>query len=185
MSAAKNLAGKNDKCTFQCLESLTEKGLKVSLSGFLNENCHLETVGYRSHSQIAVDLREVRYINSIGVRKFIDWLWKIERGCPRSSVHLESVSPVMMRQILMIKDSLPKNIHIESIMVALFCEPCDFEDQSQKASFAELMSSLSKESGFDFDFESRLGRNCPHCEQKMEFDLDARRYLELVRGRKF
>jgi hypothetical protein len=101
-----------------------EKGCRVTLAGALAENVSLVKAAKEEPAIVApvtVDLAEVRIIDSIGVREWVDFL----RAMPRPIV-LERCSEAMVYQFGMVRETL-QDARVASFFAPYECESCGRE----------------------------------------------------------
>ena len=68
---------------------------------------------------IRVDLQQVTYINSIGIRKWIRWVQAMQA---HSKIILENCPAIFVKNIATIKGMVMPNISIQSFYVPYYCD---------------------------------------------------------------
>jgi hypothetical protein len=92
--------------------------LVVRMSGKMNESSDLEMISVPNADSVEIDLIDLTLINSVGIRIFKDWIFKIKAPiitlsyCPR----------IFIDQVNMVVDFLPKHARITSFYVPYFNE---------------------------------------------------------------
>jgi len=108
-----------------------------------------------------LDLENVIYINSFGVRSWINLVSSLEQ-----TMILHRCSPIMVEQFAAIEETM-KNCAVKSIIIENYCTHCDCE----AIEFLEF-NQLTREK---FDYQSPV---CPKCGENMEPEDDLLDYLE-------
>ncbi len=98
-------------------------GSRVTISGVLDESVSLAALAAKTVAPVVIDLADVRVIDSIGVREWVDFL----RALPRPVV-LERCSEALVYQFGMIKETL-QDARVASFFAPLECEQCGREER--------------------------------------------------------
>jgi hypothetical protein len=124
--------------------------------------------------ELVIDLNDVTYINSIGIKTWIQWITpvaetaKIElRRCPKSIIF----------QINMVKNFLPDNGRVSSFYLPLFCEECDREG----AALLQVDRDIQVEGEnvkVTADLKAAMGCDKPTCQ--VEVDVIEKKYFRFV-----
>jgi len=104
---------------------LLETG-RLILRGRLDETCHLSDLARdgRIAGELEVDLAEVTYINSLGVRDWVSFLRLLrQRGV---AVTLDDCSETMVQQMNMIPDALG-GAGVRSFQAPFTCDACGWD----------------------------------------------------------
>jgi anti-anti-sigma regulatory factor len=97
----------------------------VKLGGVIDEDNELTDLTDRIPAGTAViDLAEIERINSCGVRDWVNWLTKIEKGGGR--VVLVECSPSIVSQINLVNNFTGQGV-VKSFFAPYFCPNCDRE----------------------------------------------------------
>src|SRR3954470_15040467 len=97
----------------------------VKLSGVIDEDNELGTLGDKLGAGTAViDVSEIERINSCGVRDWVNWLSKAEKGGAR--VVLVECSPAIVAQINLVNNFTGQG-QVKSFYAPYFCPNCDIE----------------------------------------------------------
>ena len=123
---------------------------------------------------IEIEFKDLDYINSSGVRNLIKWLKDLEAAYPMLIMRVEKVPPILVRQLLSIKDYLPKKLEVTSVYVPYFCDGCNSEDHSLLVNSESVRNAASPKEALT---ESVL---CKTCGQKMEPDAVLDKYLGIM-----
>ena len=97
----------------------------VKLAGVIDEDNELTDLTDKIPAGTCViDLGEVERINSCGVRDWVNWLSRIEKG--RTDVILVECSPAIVAQINLVNNFTGTGV-VKSFYVPYFCPECDEE----------------------------------------------------------
>ena len=126
---------------------------------------------------LKVDMGDVQYINSSGVRKWMMWNWSFTKNFPKLKLILSRVPSVIVKQINSIKGFVPDGSVITSVFVPYFCEQCDEVAESPVEFDAHLASALAKNK-----FEKAIPiLKCPKCGMPMDVDIIGEQYESLYK----
>lgn len=98
-----------------------EEGCRLTLAGVLDESITLSNWTGRAVAPVKIDLAEVRVVDSVGIREWVDFL----RALPRPVV-LERCSEAMVYQFGMIEETL-QDARVVSFYAPYECERCGRE----------------------------------------------------------
>jgi anti-anti-sigma regulatory factor len=97
----------------------------VKMGGVIDEDNELGDLIERiSAGTVVIDLGEVERINSCGVRDWVNWLTKVEKGGSR--VVLVECSPAIVSQINLVNNFTGSGV-VKSFFAPYFCPNCDRE----------------------------------------------------------
>lgn len=98
-----------------------DEGCRVVISGTLDESAELAPMARRTIAPVAIDLAEVRVVDSVGIRDWVDFL----RALPRP-VTLERCSEAMVYQFGMVRETI-QDARVASFLMPYECEACGRE----------------------------------------------------------
>lgn len=137
----------------------------LTLAGEVDDQATLSDLTGQLASPVIVDLKGVRFINSVGVREWIVFLSTLaERG---ASVVLRNCSEPMVHQMSMVVEARG-SAEVESFHAPFLCDDCASERSlplDVKQHLAELKSRRVP------------AQKCPDCGGTMRFDDFPNRYL--------
>ena len=140
-------------------------GTVVTLTGCINEATNLSQL-VKLPGPVVINLSRLDRINSIGVRRWMDFV----NACEAAGVAVvfERVSPIMISQITMISNFMGARSRVRSLDVPYRCTSCGTESVSTivVATTAQLPSSVP----------------CPKCKAPSELDDLAETYDEALRA---
>src|ERR1043166_1845584 len=97
----------------------------VKLAGVIDEDNELADLADKIPTGTAViDLGEIERINSCGVRDWVNWLSRIEKGGARAV--LVECSPAIVAQINLVNNFTGAGV-VKSFFAPYFCPACDLE----------------------------------------------------------
>ena len=142
----------------------TDNSLEITLDGAVGEGSPLFLQDVRGLTQISMDLEKMTYINSVGVKAWIQWTMRIPATCKFT---LKNLPIMMINQASTVLGFLPKHAVIESFFAPFVCPKCN----------AESNALLSK--GKEYDYPQAGGAKlinlptlpCPKCRADMEADF--------------
>jgi anti-anti-sigma regulatory factor len=130
----------------------------VKLSGVIDEDNELGTLADKLGTGTAViDVSEIERINSCGVRDWVNWLGKAEKG--GAKVVLVECSPAIVAQINLVNNFTGQGV-VKSFYAPYFCPNCDLE----KVLLVETRDLYSIQ-----PFKAPSCR-CDECDGPMDFD---------------
>jgi hypothetical protein len=133
-------------------------GTLLRLSGAIDESAHLVELVPRLRFPLTVDLGEIEFINSIGVREWVHFLRAV---VPLGDVKLRKCSQAMVLQFNMVTDTVG-GAHVDSFEAPYVCEACEVEE-------SRLIDTAHMRPLPDFA--------CHDCGGKLIFAETAERYL--------
>jgi anti-anti-sigma regulatory factor len=110
---------------FQASVQQREDVTYVKLSGVIDEDNELSTLADKLGTGTAViDVSEIERINSCGVRDWVNWLAKAEKG--GAKIVLVECSPAIVAQINLVNNFTGNGV-VKSFYAPYFCPNCDLE----------------------------------------------------------
>jgi hypothetical protein len=148
--------------------------LFISIEGNINEDSDLDKLPLEGITELIIDLNELEYIKSIGIKNWIQWVKTFPK---KTKLVLKNCTPHIVNQFNMINGLLPQGTVVESFYVPFFCNACGREDKS-------LMLNGK-------DFEGPVGgkparinipkeMTCPECKGNMEIDTVESKYFQFL-----
>ncbi len=102
----------------------TPSTLEIALSGPIGETTPLFKVPIDGLKEIFLNLDEVTFINSVGIKEWIIWTGKIPSTC---KVHLRNCPFVFGNQASTVVGFVTPHIFIESLKIPYNCPSCGAE----------------------------------------------------------
>jgi len=128
-------------------------------SGPINEDSevHLAPILGQLGANVVINFRKVEYVNSCGVRAWINFLREVEKG---RKIIFEECTPEIVSQINMIPNFRGK-AQIKSVYASYACDKCD----TRKWVLFEEGKNLPKSSG-----DGVAAPKCEKCQSEMEME---------------
>ena len=143
---------------FQASVQTREDVTYVKLSGVIDEDNELNTLADKLGQGTAViDVSEIERINSCGVRDWVNWLSKAEKG--GAKIVLVECSPAIVAQINLVNNFTGNGV-VKSFYAPYFCPNCDLE----KVLLVETRDMAGAQ-----PFKAPSCR-CDECDGPMDFD---------------
>lgn len=163
--------------TFQSSQKIEDDGvLRISLIGPLNGTSRLPRAKRDGAVAISIDLSQVEYVSSEGVRAWFNWVKEIEREFAGTPIAFEKCSTSIMGQSMSVYGFIPAGAEVRSYFVPFFCNECEassshlFPTDGRPRSFEEAVPEIAK-----------LTPLCPFCSSPTELDALPERYLTALR----
>jgi hypothetical protein len=149
--------------------------LHVRVSGYISENSSLYEVSLAGVTKLILDLSGVTYINSIGVKHWIQWTG----GFPQHlQIELHNCPSLIVNQVNMVVGFLPNNGTIESLVAPFICEDCNREENvNLKRGIHYEYASAKEASKF-----SAPRVPCPKCQNLMELDAIEAKFFNFLKS---
>lgn len=142
----------------------TDDTIEFYLEGAIGEGASVFQHDIRGVKQILMDMEKVTYINSVGVKAWIQWTGRIPPDCQFS---LRRLPLVMINQASTVVGFMPPQARIESFFAPFVCPKCN----------TETTVLLSKGKEYDYaegGSEKKINIPevpCPKCNTIMESDF--------------
>lgn len=113
----------------------------VTFTGPINEDAevHFASLVSKLSPQLVFNFKQVEYVNSCGVRAWINFLRDVEKG---RKITFEECTPEIVSQINMIPN-FRGNSHIKSVYASYSCESCDHQQWTLFEEGRNLPKSIS------------------------------------------
>jgi hypothetical protein len=140
--------------------------LWVALKGDIDERADFSPIWQHDIQALNVDLSEVRRINSVGVRNWMEFVNTLAEK--NIEVVFERCSVPIVQQLNMIASFRGRGL-VASVFAPYYCSKCDHDHRQ----LVELNGSV-------VDLEAKM--SCPNCGGPLEFDDIAETYLGFAGG---
>lgn len=102
----------------------TDSGTVMEIAGSIDGQTPLPDLGLVAGT-LTIDLFELRFINSLGIRDWIIWIRNVraEKG-----IVLTRCSPPFVRQLGILHAFVPDGVKVGSICLPYFCAECEREE---------------------------------------------------------
>lgn len=136
----------------------------ISAHDVINDGFEIPLEQLKGFDTAILDLDDVDWINSEGIRRFIKWLWEVEDKLSGLKISVVKLQPIVVRQLNLIRSQFSKNMQIESVYVPYYCDSCDLDDKSLLVGRQEIQALPADES-------LKKEVKCPSCGESMEMDV--------------
>lgn len=144
-------------------KKLEEGVLHVQLVGNIDEDTNLSEILETKASKIIFDFNQVEFINSCGIREWINFLDQL--SC--ENIQYENCPQIIIEQINMVHGFIRPGSRLSSFYAPYYCEDCDRERKTL------IVSS-------DVKNKKAPKMNCPDCGSEMEFDALEATYFNFL-----
>lgn len=145
------------------------EGLLVLLRGDITEKTDFDSLLQQLNSlNLAFDMGGVRYLNSTGIRRWVEFLERLDTEAEYSFVRC---SVAFVTQLGLVARAIGRG-KVISFMAPYYCEMCDRETTQLLKTSALATSSDAVPSAPAFD--------CPHCGGPLEFDELPERFFAFL-----
>ncbi len=144
---------------FQASVQSREDVTYVKLSGVIDEDNELGTLADKlgGGGTAVIDVSEIERINSCGVRDWVNWLGKAEKG--GAKIVMVECSPAIVAQINLVNNFTGNGV-VKSFYAPYFCPNCDLE---------KVLLVETRDMHGQTPFKSPSCR-CDECDGPMDFD---------------
>jgi len=150
----------------------------VVVDGQIDENSDFSKVQVGAASTIFLDLQNVSSLNSMGLKKWLEWVRDIRdgrqlffRNCPRPVVD----------QMNILNGFLPMGAIVESFSVPYYCGECSHEENYLATRGKDFLEgTVDKKEGVLLTEK----KECPICQAKMEWDIIPQKYFSFLKYRR-
>ena len=153
--------------TMQINVTTDNSSLKVDLAGRVDENAVFPKVEEPSIGSVRIDLDGIQSISSAGVRRWVSWIWNLEKQYPSATITLSRCQVPMVHQITTFRKFLPAKSVIESLYIPYFCENC-----SEDHAVLYERSALEKDGAYLPELLQNKNVPCEVCAKPMVLDID-------------
>jgi hypothetical protein len=110
---------------FKVQQKTEGANLHLILNGNIDEDVQFPIIDTTGISVLLVDLKEVKAINSVGIREWLNWIRPLSE---KAKIELFNCPKALVFQLNMVEGFLPKGGVVKSFFVPFFCEKCDREE---------------------------------------------------------
>lgn len=147
-------------------------------AGPIDENVQLPNIGFPA--ALSIDLKDVTYINSIGIKMWIDWITPLGE---KMNVEFHNCPKAVVLQMNMVKNFLPKNSTVVSFFLPLFCEACDREESILLKTAEDISVAMGDRINILKDLPEAVG--CGRGEAcEIEMDVIEKKYFRFLEDEK-
>jgi hypothetical protein len=164
---------------FKAHETPEGDKLRLAFEGTIDEDVVFPPVDASKFKTIVLDLKNVKSINSVGIREWLNWIRPLAE---KSDFVLENCPKAVVFQFNMVEGFLPPRSTVSSFYVPFYCEKCDKEDSVLFNVGKEIKAAGGKvEIAFDVKTAAICEdkANAANCE--MEMDVTEAKYFQFLK----
>jgi hypothetical protein len=158
---------------FTVKQAMVGEELVISLFGNIHEDSEFPPIA-KLPAKVRIDLAEVKSINSIGIREWLNWIKPIAAA---SRITLEKCPKAIVFQLNMVEGFLPENAWVSSFCVPFFCETCE----TGKVQLLEIGKDIAVENG---TYKALINLDnavmCDTCKKPMIMDVSEKKYFQFL-----
>ena len=149
--------------------------LQVTVSGYIGENAGLFELNFVDIKRMVMDLSGVNYMNSVGVKNWINWTGRFPNDL---QIEFHNCPSLIVNQVNLVAGFLPNNGTIESLSAPYICEDCNREaNVPLRRGVHYEYSSLTE----PYKFQSPAVP-CPKCKKNMELDAVESKFFNFLKS---
>ena len=153
---------------FIVLKYWIEDGVRFDIKGTLDGLGVFPDVPPAEIQEILIDAKDLSYITSTGIRRWMTWIWDMEKKCRTANITIEKCRPHFIKQIAIVNGFLPKKARVKSAFIEFCCETCDLVFQELIENQDERVKRVFQDTNRRVSFTAK----CPDCRRSVELDLD-------------
>ncbi len=134
------------------------------LKGVMNEFAKLHPIAEFTGPVMILNFKEVKRINSIGVRELIATIEQVDSSI---EIIFDECSSVVVYQMVMIPN-FGSRVKVKSVYAPYYCPECDYQEDI-----------LIEMENFNLE-QSLLKATCQECDSELEFDDDEKLYFWFI-----
>ena len=152
-----------------------DKPPRLILSGRIDEHVQFGKLPYPQKGSLTIDLDQVTYINSIGLRNWVQWVVKLKE---LSQIFFRHIRPLLVSQMNVLEGFLPFGAIVESFYVPYYCDECGHE-------FDVIMKRGKEYKEADSTTPERIeiptSCKCPECSAQADADIIEAKYYKFLK----
>jgi hypothetical protein len=149
--------------------------LNISVSGYIGENAGLFDLNFTGVKKIVMDLSGVNYINSVGVKNWINWTGRFLNAL---QVEFHNCPSLIVNQVNMVAGFLPNDGTVESLSAPFICDKCNREESVPLKRGVHYHYATMNE-GYKF---TPPKVECPKCKGPMELDAVEAKFFNFLKS---
>lgn len=144
----------------------------LEFSGRMDETMVLPERSQFSGQRLVIDFEEVSFINSLGIRVWMQWL----ENNPAECIDFRNLPTSITDQVNMVEGFLPASGKVESFYVPFECEECDLETHHHFEEGREFHWGED-----NVDPKALYERNCEDCSERLEANIQEKKFFLFLR----
>ena len=151
---------------FKAVSTSRGDALSVKFEGTIDEDVQFPSLNLNGHGSVELDLQNIRAINSVGIREWLNWIRPLAEQVP---ITLINCPKAMVFQFNMVEGFLPKRALVSSFYVPFYCEKCDREDN---VLFTVGHEARLQNGNVEITFDAAEANLCKNGEGACETEMD-------------
>lgn len=139
--------------------------IEISVEGPISEKASLFEINLQTFKEIRLNMSKVTFINSIGVKNWILWTYRIPAD---AKLYLDECPFVIVNQINIVHGFIPKNAVVTSFLAPFLCDNCSHE---QTVKLAQNVHYFYSSDQSESSLKLPENMKCPKCGGTMEPDF--------------
>lgn len=151
-------------------------GQLLHLSGHIDENADFSKVPLPGKGAFYIDLERIEGLNSIGLRNWLHWVMKMDRG---ATIILQRCPHVVLHQMNILDGFLPFSAVVQSVEVPFYCESCGAHSSYWAERGRDYIEPVGSTSG---KILMPLTKKCENCGETSEADIFPDKHFLFLRS---
>lgn len=159
---------------------MTSSGAQsLRFSGDIDESFDFSAFVVNPGQDLVLNLKEVRSLNSVGLRSWLLWMKDLRNKVPR--IYFQNCPQSVVTQMNILEGFLPMEAIVESFEVPFYCDECGTEEAFLARRGTDFVEGTTDHhESMDF----KLERSCPKCKAVMTLDASADKYFNFLKQHK-
>lgn len=149
--------------------------LVMVFTGSIDEDVQFPNVDFSDVQSLVFDLNQIKSINSVGIREWLNWIKPIAAKFP---IQMINCPKSMVFQFNMVEGFLPKNAQVKSLYVPFYCEKCDREENLL---FKVGEHVKAQEQQVQMNFQVSDFKLCEESPCELEIDVAEAKYFQFMK----
>ncbi len=161
---------------FQFSQSKSGDILDFTIQGHINDESQFPNVDLSGVTKVNINVENVSFINSGGVRKWM--VWGREIGLDKGALDVTYIHlpTVLSKQVVSIDGFIASAAKLKSLVIPFYCEECE---HAFKGIF-EKGSTLNNKSAAEMIASGKIEMPCPKCAFISEVDGNVKQFIGLL-----
>jgi anti-anti-sigma regulatory factor/rubredoxin len=148
----------------------------IHIHGDIDEDAHFYAI--QPKKCLILDMAKIRFINSCGLRNWIQWLKTIP---PATQVVFRNCPKVIVDQMNILNGFIPPGAVVESFYIPYYCESCGHEEHQLAERGKTFKEHLENKEAWSQFPEHIL---CPQCKESAEIGVMPTRYFSFLKSKR-
>ncbi len=149
--------------------------LQLKFSGSIDEDTTFPAVDLGGVNTVVIDLNDIKAINSVGIRGWLDWIRPVAE---KAQIQLVNCPKAMVFQFNMVNGFLPPGTVVKSFYVPFFCEKCDKESN---VLFRVGQEVVVNGTDLKINVDAKSASGCTDADCELEMDVTEAKYFQFLK----